>query len=447
MAGTDCGVLVIGGGVTGVGAAIAAARGGASTTLIESRPFVGGNATTGLAIHSYFTRFREQVVKGLGQELVDRCVDAGGAVGHVPYDGYVSMVTPVDGDTFRIVATRMLHEAGVDVVYGGTVVGVAAAHGHIESVKVALKSELRDYSAKIFLDSSGDADVVALAGGDYHKGQPLPGGGTGMQPVTMMFAALNVDTRRAAEALAISAPAVATRPDFDGEFPVYFNGSLAQWEDQLRTAGEVFAEQKKQIWINTVWPFQLNINLSAGIGVDGTDADSMSKATIDLTGQVAALGRVLKDNVPGFEHSRTVPAAIVGVRETRNIVGIEQCSDDDVQFGQKHDDTIGRSAFPSDIHDPVNGNVVHTDIGGDGSFDIRYGALVPRALDNVLVAGRCISATPAAHGSTRNMAQCLVTAEAAGLAAAITSATNGDPRELDVSRLQVRLVAQGAFLR
>ena len=127
-------------------------------------------------------------------------------------------------------------------------------------------------------------------------------------------------------------------------------------------------------------------------------------------------------------------------------MGIAQCSDDDLRDGLKHADTIGRSAFPSDIHDAVTGDVVHTDIGGDGSFDIRYGALVPKSFDNVLVAGRCISATHAAHGSTRNMAQCLVTGQAAGVASAMASATGTDPRLLDVPSLQERLVAQGAFL-
>lgn len=446
MAEADCDVLVVGGGVTGVGAALTAARNGARTTLLEAHPFVGGNATTGLAIHSYFTRYREQVVKGVAQELVDACQAAGGAVGHVPYDGYVSMVTPVDGDTFRMVATRLLHEAGVTIVYGATVIGARRTGEHIDALQVAVKAELREYTAGIYLDASGDGDVVALAGGEYTKGQPIAGGRRGMQPVTMMFAASNVDTRRAAKALAIYEPAMATRPDYDGEFPVYFNGTLETWEDQLVEAGEIFAKQKKQIWINTVWPFHLNINLSVGIGVDGTDADSMSAATVDLTQQVAILSRVIKANVPGFEHSRTIPASIVGVRETRNIVGIAQCTDEDVREGRKHDDTIGRSAFPSDIHDPVTGDVVHTDIGGDGSFDIRYGALVPRSFDNVLVAGRCISATHAAHGTTRNMAQCLVTGEAAGVAAAMASTSGTDPRLLDVPALQERLVAQGAFL-
>ena len=216
-------------------------------------------------------------------------------------------------------------------------VGVKTSHEHVEALQVAVKAELREYTARIYLDCSGDGDVVALGGGEYRKGARLRDGKVGMQPVTMMFAASNVDTRRAAEALAIYEPAMATRPDYDGKIPVYFNGTLQKWENELLEAGEIFAKQKKQIWINTVWPFHLNINLSVGIGVDGTDADSMSAATVELTRQVETLSRVNKQNVPGFEQSRTVPAAIVGVRETRNIIGIAQCTDEDVREGRKHD--------------------------------------------------------------------------------------------------------------
>lgn len=442
----DWDVVVVGGGVTGVGTAIAAARTGARTALIEARPFVGGNAATGLCIHSYFTRFGEQVVFGLAQELVDRCVDAGGAVGHVPYGGYVQTVTPVDGDLFRVVATKALSEAGVTLLYGATLVGATASSGHINDLEVALKGRVQRMTAKVYVDTSGDADVVALSGGRYRKGQPLRSGGVGMQPVTMMFTCRNTDNARAADAIAVSEPAMATRPDHPGPFPVYFNGTLEAWKEELRAATSVFDNHKEQIWVNSVWPDQLNVNTTVMVGIDGTDPRALSAATIELTDQVATIGGFLRAHVPGFEKSRTIPAAFVGVRETRNIVGIAECDDQDVAEGRKHDDTIGRSCFPSDIHDPETGDTVHTDVGGDGSFDIRYGALVPEALDNVLVAGRCISATPFAHGSTRNMAQCLVTGEAAGIAAALCASEGADPRTFEVERVQEELKSRGAFL-
>lgn len=440
-------VIVVGGGVTGVGTAIAAARAGARTMLLETRPFVGGNAATGLCIHSYFTRLGEQVVFGLAQELVDRCVEVGGAVGHVPYDGYVQTVTPVDGDLFRVVATKMLDEAGVTVLYGATVVGAESSSGHVDGVQVALKGGVHEMKARIVVDTSGDADIVALGGGDYRKGRSLGDGTSGMQPVSMMFAARNMDVARAAKEIAISPPAMASRPDHPAPFPVYFNGSLERWSEELHAAASIFGgTHKEQVWVNTVWPDQLNVNMSVMVGVDGTDPRAMSHATVKLTEQVAAIGTFLREHVPGFGGSRSIPAAFVGVRETRNIVGMAESEDADVTEGRKRPDTIGRSCFPSDIHDPETGDVVHTDVGGDGSFDIPYGALVPAGLDNVLVGGRCISASPFAHGSTRNMAQCLVTGEAAGVAAAICAEEKSDPRALDVSRLQSQLTERGAYL-
>ncbi|MDQ3793210.1 MAG: FAD-dependent oxidoreductase, partial [Actinomycetota bacterium] len=143
MSDLDYDVLVIGGGVTGIAAATAAARTGAKTALVEIKPFVGGNATTGLCLHNYITKDDRQVVFGIAQEIVDRLIDTGGAVGHVPFHGFVSAVTPVDGELFRILVTEMLAEAGVTVMYGVNVVGVEADAGHVKGVQCALKGGVR----------------------------------------------------------------------------------------------------------------------------------------------------------------------------------------------------------------------------------------------------------------------------------------------------------------
>ncbi len=119
-----CDVLVVGGGVAGVAAGVAAARAGARTVLLEIKPFVGGNATTGLCLHNYVSKLGRQHVFGIAQEVVDRLIARGGAVGHIPYGSFVHSVTPVDGDQFRLMSTAMLAEAGVRVIYGAQVVGV-----------------------------------------------------------------------------------------------------------------------------------------------------------------------------------------------------------------------------------------------------------------------------------------------------------------------------------
>jgi hypothetical protein len=443
MAEVDYDVLVIGGGVTGVAAATAAARTGARTALIELKPFVGGNATTGLCLHTYrVTKDGRQVVFGLAQKMVDRLMDMGGAVGHIPWHGFVHSVTPVDGELFRILSTEILAEAGVTVLYGVNVVGAEADGGHIRGVQCAVKGGLRTIRAKTYVDSSGDADVAAFAGADYSKGEKKTGK---MQPVSMLLRCYGTDNRRIAEAIGASEPAFATRPDYPDPFPVYFSGTLRRWNDVILEQG-IFPNEDHKVFTNTVWPNNINVNTTAEAGIDGTDPLSLSRATVKLTRQAARAGKFLKEYVPGFEDAYYVPAAFAGVRETRRIEGLYEISDDDVDVGRKFHDTIGQVCMPVDIHDPDTGQASFYQIGGDGAFDIPYRALIPKGLENVLVAGRCISTTSYAHGATRNMAPCLVMGESAGVATALAAEQNVSMPELDVSRLQDVLEEDGVFL-
>lgn len=442
MSKTDYDVLVIGGGVTGVAAAVAAARTGAKTALVELKPFVGGNATTGLCLHNFVTKNGRQVVFGLAQEIVGRLVDMGGAVGHIPFHGFVHSVTPVDGELFRILVTEMLDEAGVTVMYGVNVVGVEAEGGHVDGVRCAVKGGVRTIRAKTYVDSSGDADVAVFAGASSWKGNKKTGK---MQPISMLLRCYGTDNRRIAEEIAVSEPAMATRSDYPEPFPVYFNGSFHRWNDVILEQG-IFPNEDHKVFFNTVWPNNINVNTSAVFGLDGTDPLSLSHATVKLTRQVAKAGRFLKEYVPGFQNAYFVPAIFPGVRETRHIEGLYEISDDDVNNGRKFEDTIGEVCFPVDIHDPETGQATFHQIGGDGAFDIPYRALVPKGVENVLVAGRCISVSSYAHGATRNMAPCLVMGEAAGVAAAMAAEQGVGMPELNVRRMQDALEEQGVFL-
>ena len=438
----DYDVLVIGGGVTGVAAATSAARTGARTALIELKPSVGCNATTGLCLHNYITKDGRQVVFGFAQELVDRLKEMGGAVGHIPFHGFVSAVTPVDGQMFRILATEVLAEAGVTVMYGANVVGVEADGGHVEGLQCALKGGVRTIRARTYVDSSGDADVAVFAGANSWMGEKETGK---MQPVSMLLNCYGTDNRRIAEEIAVSEPAMATRPDHPEPFPVYFNGAFSKWNDIVLEQG-IFPNEDHKVFFNTVWPNHINVNTSAVFGVDATDPLALSRAGAELLRQVYKAGRFIKEHVPGFEDAYMAPAAFPGARQTRHIEGLYEISDDDVDSGRKFDDTIGQVCFPVDIHDPETGQASFYQIGGDGAFDIPYRAMVPKGLDNVLVAGRCISVTSYANGATRNMAPCLVMGEGAGVATAMAAEQGVSLSDLDVSRLQDVLEERGVFL-
>lgn len=442
MSDIDYDVLVIGGGVTGVAAATAAARSGAKTALVEIKPFVGGNATTGLCLHNYITKNGRQVVFGFAQEMVDRLMEMGGAVGHIPFHGFVHSVTPVDGELFRILSTEILDEAGVTVMYGVNVVGVEAEDGYVKGVQCAVKGGVRTIRAKTYVDSSGDADVANFAGASSWKGDKQSGK---MQPVSMLLRCYGTDNKRIAEEMAVSEPAMATRPDHPEPFPVYFNGTFHKWNEIVLEQG-IFPNEDHKTFFNTVWPNHINVNTSAVFGLDGTDPLSLSHATVKLTRQVAKAGQFLKAHVPGFEDAYFVPAIFPGVRETRHIEGLYEISDDDVDNGRKFEDTIGQVCFPVDIHDPDTGQAAFYQIGGDGAFDVPYRSLVPRGLKNLLVAGRCISVDSYVHGATRNMAPCMVMGEGAGVATAMAAEREVNMEELDVAELQANLRARGVFL-
>ena len=141
-----------------------------------------------------------------------------------------------------------------------------------------------------------------------------------------------------------------------------------------------------------------------------------------------------------------IPNAFVGVRESRNIKGLYEINEDDIRVGRKFNDSIGQACFPVDIHHPDGKSQEHIDIGGDGAFDLPYRALIPAGFSNLLAAGRCISVSEYAHGATRNMAPCMTTGEAAGVAAALCAATGTSCPELSIGHLQARLTTAGVCL-
>jgi hypothetical protein len=266
-----------------------------------------------------------------------------------------------------------------------------------------------------------------------------------MQPVSMMLRAVGVDTQRACDALAERPPAYATKKGVDKPFPVYFHGTFTRWNEILRDMG-VYDHDNHQFWTNTVWPNQLNVNGSRLAHVNANDPISLSRATVQLTAQLQKLSQFLKQHVPGFENASFIPNAFVGVRETRNIKGLYEINEDDIRVGRKFADSIGQACFPVDIHHPDGKSQEHIDIGGDGAYDLPYRALLPVGFANLLAAGRCISVSEYAHGGTRNMAPCMTTGEAAGVAAAMSAASNTACPELSIAKLQSNLRDAGVYL-
>jgi hypothetical protein len=438
-----CDVLVVGGGIAGIAAATAAGRQGAKTILIESKTFIGGVPATGYCLHNFIAQGGRQVVFGLAQEMVDRLMEMGGAVGHVPYQGFVCAVTPVDGEMFRFLSNQLLDEAGVQMIVGIMAVGAEVdGQGWIQNVAVATKSGLSKIRAKIYVDASGDGDLAVFAGASYSKGDAKTGK---MQPVSMIIRCYATDNQTMAKEISVVTPAMAKRRDYPDPIPVYFNGHFGRWNDYVLENG-IFPNKDHKVFLNTVWPNHINVNTSAVTGIDGTDTVDLSRGTVQLTRQIYKITKFLREFVPGFKVAYFAPSSWAQVRETRRIKGLYEIGDQDIIQGKKCADTIGKICFPVDIHDPDTGQARFHEIGDDGTFDIPFRALVPEGLANLVVAGRCISASQYAQGATRNHAPCLVTGEAAGVAASLAAKRNCAIPELDIHQLQQTLLANKVFL-
>jgi hypothetical protein len=436
-------VLVVGAGPAGIAAALASARNGTRTLLIERFGYVGGNLTAGLVgpcMTSYSLDGSQQLIRGVFEELVLRMEAMGGALhpSGIPagsaWCGYIEFghdkVTPFDPEAVKLVATEMLLEAGVELLFHTFVVDTLVEHGAVTGVIGASKSGLEAYRALVTIDCSADADVAVRGGAAFAQGRDEDGL---VQPMTMFFRVANVDDG------AVDAYVAAHPDDYRP-----FAGIVAA----AREAGE-FPIQRKGIGLyKTMEPGVWRINTTRLHHLDGTDVRDLTNGEIEGRRQVALLMEFFRKRLPGFEKAVLLDtAATVGVRETRRIVGEYTLTAQDLAEGTAFDDVIALCGYPVDIHSPTG------DGGGtDGAwktanvYQIPYRALVPATLDGVLVAGRCISATHEAMGATRVMPPSFAMGEAAGTAAAIAVEHRVPVREVDIPTLQRTMIRRGAYL-
>ena len=434
-------VIVVGGGPAGIGAAIASARNGARTILVERYGFLGGMATAGLVgpfMTSYDIEGREPIIEGVFKELVDRMVAMGAAIdpagvrGFSAFGGYHAYghehVTPFDPEALKFVAQEMALEAGVSLKLHAFFVDSLTASGEIRGVIVATKGGLEALNADIVIDATGDADVAARAGVPFEQGRAEDGL---MQPVSLFFRVSGVDDE-AVQAYVDSHPedadfhTIVTRAREEGGF--------SHTKDHLT----LFRTPRPGEW----WA-----NVSRVHGVDGTDGDQLTGAEITGRRQVLYLVRLFREYVPGFEDCYLLDTAPqIGVRETRRIVGEYVLTSDDVFKARRFPDAIARVSFPIDIHD-VNGGGGFFEGPREGPYyTIPYRSLVPLRVEQLLVAGRCISATHQAQGSLRVMPPCFATGQAAGTAAALALETNTPVRHVNIRMLRQTLADQGALV-
>lgn len=430
-------VIVVGGGTTGPFAAISAARQGKRVVMIERFGSLGGNLTLGLN-----TKPSGALVGGLPLEIWNLARSVGGAGDDymaVVKTGGVKIASPCDPEMMKMLLTRLCAEAGVQILFETVVSNPVMDGDTVKGVIVESKTGRQFIAGKVVIDCSADADIAVRAGAPFTMG--AGGEAETMQPVSMYFTMDRVDLVRLADWAATTddVPARAIPKTVAGlDYGLWltgFNKSLRQWQE--KTGIQL---QRDNITLKTA-DGRMYVNGTRVTGVNVFDPVQFTDAVLECYRQIEGVARYLRETIPGFENARIEAIApVLGVRETRHVIGEYTLSGKDSIEGTHFDDSIAADASALDIHDPKGADV---DFQGLRPYEIPYRTLLPNGVEQMLVAGRCISADHDAHARSRNMPACMATGQAAGVAAAVAIDQGVNVRRVDVATVQQKLRALG----
>lgn len=427
-------VIVVGGGSAGWTAAIAAARGGAKVLLVERYGFLGGTAA-GVMLGGfgglYSSRTGEQYIFGIPAEAMDRLREYGGSLGVIP-NGWTG-ATPYDKEILKQVAAELVLEAGGEILFHAHFVEARVEDGKVDGVVLACKNGLNYIPADIVIDATGDGDVYGSAGAAYEKGSE-----EGLlQPTTVMFKVGGIDQDRILDYARKHPENITTK--LQGEL---IPTTLAGYSEQVTAAiaaGEYAPNMDKLAIHFTLRPTEVIMNMLHTTGIDATDPWSLTRSEVEGRKQVLPAIAMLRKRIPGFEHSYLIETGVqAGTRETRRLVGEYVLTKEDVTTGAQFPDAIMRTSGAISIHDPKGKHQTQV-TWLEKPYEVPYRCIVPRDVDGLLVAGRCISADHIGLGSVRSAGAALGLGQVAGTAAAIAIEDGIRPRKIDVSELQERV--------
>ncbi len=443
-------VLVVGGGPAGIGAALGAAEAGAKVLLAERYGFLGGNATAGLVLTfaSYYTSSStplphkggltlfptdhgagKPVIAGALARLVERLVSAGGAFAPSPETGFM---VPFDPEVFKLVTLEMIDEAGVELLFHVFASGTIKDGEAIKGVVFETKSGPIVAKAKVVVDCTGDGDVAAFSGVPFAVGRSKD---QMVQPMTLMFLM---------EGFVLE------------HFKQYVASHQDEWHgvqgltalmQQATAKGELSVPRENILMFGGVHDGNVLVNSTRVTKTLGTDVWDLTRAEIEGRRQVAQLAGFFRKYVPGFEKAYVSQSGITTcVRESRRIKGEYELTAKDVLDAKRFDDAIAYGSYPIDLHSPTGKGTILKKIKPGSAYSIPLRCLIPLKVENLVVAGRCLSGTHVANASYRTMPICVATGQAAGVCAALAVKNNQSPRTVSAALVQTELLKQGAYL-
>ena len=427
----DYEVVVLGGGPAGIAAAVAAARAGRSTLLIERYGFLGGMGTAAgvtnfCGLHANVHGDIRQVVHGVADDLLARIDRLGGL--NAPHTVFgKTWAQAYDTAAYKIAADDLLLSAGARLLFHALAVGVVmTSPTHVRALLIETKSGRRAVMGRCFIDASGDGDLAAWVGAPFEKGD---GQGNLLYP-SAMFRLNGVDPQRAGSDWSV----------------------IPRLMLQAEATGRYSFPRKTPIVRPQKNPIEWRVNLTQlanaqGNAMDGTNAQELSDAEILGRRQIAGVAGFLKE-VPGFENSYIVDIAPqVGIRETRRVRGHYQLTESDVLGCASFDDSIGVNGWPLELHMKGDVEFRWPPIPASRGFNqLPYRITVPLGLDNLWVAGRCASMTHEAQSAARVTGACFVMGQAAGTAAVLALHADCPNVSVDTTALQAHLESEGAWL-
>lgn len=445
-------VAVIGAGPGGMAAALAAAREGVRVLLVERLGYLGGQLGSGLPFLAFYDMHQRRIVGGIAEEFVERLARMSGTAGHEYCPFHLSSTT-IHPFYSRILCFEMVKEAGIDILMHCELSGVRVENGKMKTVTVTGKGTEFEIEAKVFIDGTGDGDVAYMAGAEYEKGQEESGE---LQPPSLMFNLSGVEFDRFCdyieahpEELPYEMGLTHIRPGYDAQFfrknPGHIFFGLNATVERLRREGRCPIDRDTVIYIRQPIPGTVAVNTIRILNFDGSDIHDLSRGEMESHLQILPLVKMLKECVPGFENCYlTSVNAVIGVRESRRIMGMKKFTKENALSGSIPEDAIGLFSYFIDIHSG-KGDKTYTKTV-DEPYGIPYGCTVAKEIDGLMMTGRCISVDAVAFGSTRIMTLCMAVGQGAGVGAALAVKGQKEPREVDVQKVRDILKKNGAIL-
>lgn len=412
-------LIVAGGGLTGVAAAVRAAREGLHVLLVEKSGCLGGAMSNNLVypFMGYWTenpanKSKKYLSAGIFAEMRER---------EKKYDISCSDIE-FKPEYFKLVLDDMVTEAGVEVLLHATIFDVQTENKRIKSIRLTTVSGVLTFAADFFVDATGNGDLFALAGCNYQLGRESD---RLCQPMTTCFRMSGVD-------IAL----------FKQE-----RHKLQEAYKKAQAQGKISNPREDILVFFGIGEGILHFNTTRIVKHNPTNPFDVSKAEIAARRQIYEMVCFLKENSKAFKNSTIISiASEIGIRESRKLKGVHILTEDELKNLVDFEDTIALGNYDIDIHNPVGSGTSHYYFKNGDYYKIPYRSLLPKEYDNLLVAGRCISATHAAQASIRIMPICACLGEAAGTAAAVAYYTGKTAHTVDVHTVRAKLLENGAAL-